>query len=223
MNEKNDTKNSEKPIREKNPNIWDFLIPEKKEKKEIEEDPSSKKKKDKEDQKKIEKEPSLSSREFQAFLIILASEGREMSDLKFIIDFQFRHKSRTKGYDYINTLCTKGLVKRKNNIEKGKKRVTIHVKKKVRVEYEKFIAPTLGNTKNIVRELLQDNLNVIKDMEKNREKFYKYTETIINAVNELISTTSASTMKSKRFQKKIDELIWKYHRAEMLKSEMFSK
>jgi len=30
-------------------------------------------------------------------------------------------------------------------------------------------------------------------------------------------------MKSKRFQKKIDELIWKYHRAEMLKSEMFSK
>jgi len=166
---------------------------------------------------------SLSSREIQAFLIILASEGKEMSLLKSIIDLQFGHKSRTKGYDYINSLCTKGLVKRKNNIEKGKKQVTIHVKKKVRSEYEKFIVPTLSNTKNIVKKLLQDNLDIIKDMEKNREKFRNYTETIINAVNDLISTTSANTIKSKRFQKKIDEHIWKYYRAEMLTSEMFSK
>ena len=81
----------------------------------------------------------------------------------------------------------------------------------------------MSNTKNIVRELLQDNLNIIKDMEKNREKFRNYTETIINAVNDLFSTNFSSTIKNKRFQKKLDEHIWKYYRAEILTAEWFSK
>ncbi|MHA1104489.1 MAG: hypothetical protein ACTSPN_02080 [Promethearchaeota archaeon] len=166
---------------------------------------------------------SLTSREFQAFLILLTFEGNKIPLLKTSIDLQFGHQSRTKGYDYINGLCKKGLVYKKNNIENGKKHVSIHVNKKVRSEYEKFIAPTLSNTKKIVRELIQDNLSTIKDFQKNREKFYKYTETIIEAVNELISTSSSSALKSKRFQKKINDLVWKYYNAEMLKSDIFSK
>lgn len=165
----------------------------------------------------------LTSREFQAFLILLSFEGSKIPLLKIYIDLQFGHKSRTKAYDYINGLCEKGLIYKKNNVENGKKHVTVHVNKKVRSEYEKLIAPTLGNFNNIVKDLIQDNITIIRDVEKNREKFRNYTETIIDAVNDLISTTSANTMKSKLFQKKIDELIWKYYRAEMLKSEMFSK
>ena len=166
---------------------------------------------------------SLTSREFQAFLILLAFEGNKIPLLKTSIDLQFGHKSRTKGYDYINELCKKGLVYKKNNVENGKKHVSIHVNKKVRSEYEKLVVPTLSNTKNIVRKLIQDNLDTIKDMEKNKEKFKNYTETIINAVNELINTSSSSAIKNKRFQKKINDLVWKYYRAEMVKSEMFSK
>jgi len=163
----------------------------------------------------------LSSREIQAFLIILASDGKEMSLLKNTIDLHFGHKSRTKGYDYINTLCNKGLVKKKNNKEKEKKQVTIHVKKKVRLEYEKLIVPTISDTQDVVRELLRDNLEIMKDMEKYREKIKKYTETIIDAVKELISTTSSSNIKKKRFQKKIADLIWKYYSDEMFETEMF--
>ncbi len=165
---------------------------------------------------------SLSSREFQVFLIILANEGKKLSYLKSIIDLRFTHKSRTKAYDYINTLSKKGLIKKKNTEEKGKNQVTIHVKKKVRLEYEKLIMPTLSDTKKIVTELLRENLSNFKDMEKYREKIKVYTETIINAVNELISTTSSSNLKHKRFHKKLEELIWQYYRNEMLKSEMFT-
>ena len=166
---------------------------------------------------------SLSSREFQAFLILLTFEGNKIPILKTLIDLQFGHKSRTKGYDYINGLVKKGLVYKKNNVDHGKTYVSIYVNKKIRIEYEKLIVPTLSNTKNIVRELLQDNLNIIKDMEKNREKFRNYTETIINAVNDLFSTNFSSTIKNKRFQKKLDEHIWKYYRAEILTAEWFSK
>ena len=209
MNENNKKK--------KKPNIWDFLIPNQ----EIPDDD------DKDDDKKKSHKKTISSREFQAFLILLSFEGNKISLLKTYIDEQFKHESRTKGYDYINFLCEKGEKRDMKGkvIEKGmvyKDGKTVHVNKKVRSEYEKFIAPTLSNTKNIVRELFRDNLSAIKDMEKNREKFKNYTETIIGAVNDLISTSFSSALKSKRFQKKIDELIWKYYRAEMLKSEMFS-
>lgn len=165
---------------------------------------------------------SLTSREFQAFLILLTFEGSELPLLKTKIDLRFGHKSRTKGYDYINGLCQKGLVKKKNYIEKGKKHVTIHVNKKIRSEYEKLIVPTLSNIKKIVRELIQDDLNIIKVMEKKREKFKNYTETIINAVIELINTSSVNTIKNKRFPKKLEDIIRNYYRAEILKSDMFS-
>jgi len=181
-----------------------------------------KKKKKKKSHKK-----TISSREFQAFLILLSFEGTKIPILKTYIDKQFKHESRTKGYDYINSLCEKGKKRDKNGkvIKDGmviKKNKIVYVDKKVRSEYEKFIVPTLSNTKNIVRELLQDNLNAIRDIEKNQEKFKNYTETIIDAVKELISRTPVNVIKNKRFNKKLEELILKYYRVEMLKSQMFS-
>jgi len=47
----------------------------------------------------------LSMREFEAFMILLMHEGEKQSILKQLIDFEFDHKSPTKGYDYINSLC----------------------------------------------------------------------------------------------------------------------
>ena len=164
---------------------------------------------------------SLSSREIQAFLILLTFEGNKIPILKTFIDLQFGHKSRTKGYDYINGLVKKGLVYKKNNVEHGKTHVSIHVNKKVRSEYEKLVVPTLSNTQNIIREVIQDKLDIIRDIEKNKKKFKIYTETIINAVNDLISITSSRIIKDKRFQKKIDDLISKYYKVEMLRSELF--
>ena len=60
-------------------------------------------------------------------------------------------------------------------------------------------------------------------MDKNRDKLENYTETLIDAVNELISTSSSSAIKNKRFQKKLEDHVWKYYRAEVLKSTMFSQ
>ena len=166
---------------------------------------------------------SLTSREFQAFLILLTFEGNNIPVLKTTIDTQFGHKSRTKGYDYINDLCQKGLVYKKINIEKGKKYVSIHVNKKVRSEYEKLVVPTLSNTKNIIKELIQDNLDIFKDIDKNREKLKSYTETLIDAVNDLIRITPTKSLKHERFQKKLEAYVWKYYRAEVLKATMFSQ
>lgn len=166
---------------------------------------------------------SLTSREFQSFLIILEFEGNSIPVLKTKIKNQFKHKSRTKAYDYINGLCNKGLVYKKKITENGKNYVNIHVNKKIRSEYEKLIVPTLSSTKNTVKELLQDNLDIIEDMDKNREKYKNYTETILTDIKDLIATTPINAIKNKRFQKKIDDHIWTFYRAEMLKSEMFSK
>ena len=44
----------------------------------------------------------------EAFLILLSFEGSKISVLKTYIDEQFKHESRTKGYDYINSLESKG-------------------------------------------------------------------------------------------------------------------
>ena len=74
---------------------------------------------------------SLTSREFQAFLILLTFEGNDIPVLKTSIDVQFGHKSRTKGYDYINGLCQKGLVYKKTNIDKGKNTLAFTLIKKL--------------------------------------------------------------------------------------------
>ncbi len=166
----------------------------------------------------------LTSREFQVFLILLTFERMKKSlfDIKNYIDEQFEHNSRTKSYDYINSLCEKGMCEKKKISENGKRYVTVLVNKKVRSEYEKFIAPTVDNFNAVVKELIQDNRTIIRDVEKNREKFRNYTDTIIDAVKELISKTPVNVIKNKRFNKKLEELIWTEYRVEMFKSQMFS-
>ena len=166
---------------------------------------------------------SLSSREIQAFLIILANEGEDIPFIKEIIDKKFKHSTRTKGYDYINKLVQKGLVYKKNSTVNSVKSVTVHVKKKIRSEYEKLIILTLSNTKKIVKNLIQENLEMINSIEKNREKIRRYTEDILNSIKDLINETPMHTLKNKRFQKKLDDLIWRLFRIEIVKIELFSK
>ncbi|MBY9020927.1 MAG: hypothetical protein KGD67_07705 [Candidatus Lokiarchaeota archaeon] len=159
---------------------------------------------------------NLSMREFEALLIILKNEGKELSVLKTAIDMKFGLTSRTKGYDYIRNLVNKKFIK---NQEKK-----IYVKKKVRSEYEKLILPTITNLNESIKKLFKDYQNEIKEEEKLREKFRSYTENIIQATNTLLEETPSISVKNKkRLQKKLTDTIWRYFRAEMLKTEMFSR
>jgi hypothetical protein len=166
---------------------------------------------------------NLSMREFEAFLMFLRYEGEELSVLKKFIDLSFDYTSRTKAYDYINSLCKKGLAYKKTTLENGKKVTRIFVRKKIRKEYEKFILPTIGSIKESLKDVFEEYIDELKDVEKIREKFKAYTETVILSINNLFVNDHGKTLNSKRFQKKVHDTIWKYFRAEMLKYEMFSK
>jgi len=184
-------------------------------------------------QKSFAKDPSsnkntfnlnnLSMREFEAFLIFLRHEGEELSVLKKFIDLSFNYTSRTKAYDYINSLCKKGFENKKTTLEKGKKVTRIFIRKKIRKEYEKFIIPTIGSIKESLKDVFEEYIDDFKDVEKIREKFRAHTETVLLSINNLLVNEPVKTLKSKRFQKKLYDTIWKYFRAEMLKYEMFSK
>jgi hypothetical protein len=133
------------------------------------------------------------------------------------------HTSRTKGYDYINILCRKGFAYKKTTLEKGKKVTRIFIRKQIRKEYEKFILPTIGTIKESLKDVFEEYIDGFKDVEKIREKLRAYTETVILSINDLFVNEPVKTLNSKGFQKKLNETIWKYFRAEMLKYEMFSK
>ena len=165
----------------------------------------------------------LFTREFETFLIFLRHEGEELSVLKKFIDLSFNYTSRTKAYDYINSLCAKGLAYKKTTTEKGKKVTRIYVRKKVRNEYEKFILPTIGSIKESLKDVFEEYIDDLKDVEKIREKFRAYTENVILSISNLLENEPVKTINSKRFQKKLYDTIFGYFRAEMLKYEMFAK
>lgn len=166
---------------------------------------------------------NLSMREFETFLIFLRHEGEELSVLKKFIDLSFDHTSRTKGYDYINILCRKGFAYKRTIPEKGKNVTKIFIRKKIRKEYEKFILPTIGSIKESLEDVFEEYIDDLKDVEKIREKFRAYTENVIVSISNLLVNEPVKTLNSKRFHKKLNDTIWKYFRAEMLKYEMFSK
>ncbi|MFX0058796.1 MAG: hypothetical protein ACFE8J_10905 [Candidatus Heimdallarchaeota archaeon] len=165
----------------------------------------------------------FSFREFQTFLILLKHEGEELSTLKNIIDIEFEFKSRTKGYDHINNLYNRGIAYKKVHLENGKKITKMFINKQIRKEYENLIIPTINDMKNALHNLYKTNSNDLKNLEIIHEKFKSYTQNIITAIQTLIKNTDIVTIKNQQFQKKINDLIWKYFKAEMLKYEMFSK
>ena len=166
----------------------------------------------------------LSIREFEALLIILKDEGEELPVVKAAIDTKFGIKSRTKGYFYINNLDKKGFIIKEETINDadGKREVRLYVKKKIRSEYERLILPTITDLHDSIKKLFKDYMNEIKEEEKLMEKFRSYTETILQAINNVLEETPTKAL-NKKFQKKITDTIWRYFRAEMLKIEMFSK
>lgn len=168
---------------------------------------------------------NLSMREFEALLIILKDDGDELAVLKAAIDIRFNLESRTKGYDYIRNLCNKNFTVKKISqpAAGGKRTVRIYVRKKVRSEYEKLILPTIRDLNDSIKKLFKDYMTEIKEEEKLREKFRSYTETILQAINNVLEETPTKSLNNKRIQKKIVDIIWRYFRAEMLKIEMFSK
>jgi hypothetical protein len=186
---------------------------------------------------------NFSLREFETFLILLAHNGKKLSVIKRFIDKRFNYKSRTKGYDYINALCKNGknrVAYKKTEFENGKNVTRVFVKEEARKNYETFILPTITNMK-IANENLIKKIKEISSLDTIREKFRNYTETIIDHFKELerdhFKTTlkdlkdhfkdpefnSAMAMKNKKFLKKIEDTIWGYFRAEMLKYEFFSQ
>ena len=179
----------------------------------------------------------LTMREFETFMILLMNDGIEQPILKNLIDQEFDYKSSTKGYDHINILCKphikskegkkipnpKWSAKKKKIKADGKNLTRIYVRTSIRKKYEKFIIPTISNLDDSLNDIIKEYIEGIKVEEKIREKFKTYTETIILALNDLISELSIKTLNSQRFQKKMYDTIWKYYRAEILKYEVFSK
>ncbi len=167
----------------------------------------------------------LSMREFEALLIILKNDGEELAVLKAAIDARFKLGSRTKGYDYIRNLCTKNFtVKKISDPVAGRKRIVrIFVEKKVRSEYERLILPTVKNLNESIKKLSKDYMEEIKEEEKLMEKFRTYTETILKGINHVLEDTPTRNYTQKKLERKIEDTIWRYFRAEMLKIEMFSK
>ena len=167
---------------------------------------------------------NLFTREFETFLIFLRHEGEDLKVLKKFIDLSFNYSSttRTKAYDYINSLCAKGLAYKKTTTEKGKKVTRIFIRKKIRKEYEKFIIPTIGSVKETLKDVFEEYIDDLKDVEKIREKFRAYTENVILSISNLLENEPVKSLKSKRFQKKLYDTIFGFFRAEMLKYEMFS-
>jgi len=106
---------------------------------------------------------------------------------------------------------------------KGQTKTRIYIKSVIRKDYEKFILPTVNNLKDSLSNIIKEYVDGIKDEEKIRNKFKVYTETIIIALNDLIMDIPVKTLSSKRFQKKMYDMIWKYYRSEVLKYDIFSK
>lgn len=182
-------------------------------------------------------------REFETFLILLAHNGKELSILKEFIKKRFNHKSRTKGYDYINALCKKGKLKvayKENEVEDGKNVTRVFVQEEARTNYETFILPTISNME-LARDNLIKKIKEISSLNTIREKFRNYTETLIDHFKDLerdhfkatlkdvkshikdAELTSKMSIKNTKFLKRIEDTIWGYFRAEMLKYEFFSQ
>ena len=166
---------------------------------------------------------NISMRELEALMIILKDEGKELSVIKTAIDTNFEHQSRTKGYDYINNLVKKGMAYKKVTKTGDKRVVRIYVRKKIRSEYEKLILPTVIDLNDSVKKLFKDYMNEIKEEEKLREKFRAYTENILQALDTVLEDIPTKNLNMKKLKKKIIDTIWRYFRAEMLKTEMFSQ
>ena len=165
--------------------------------------------------KKVTLVSLLSIREFEAFLIILKNEGKELSVIKTAIQTRFGLASRTKAYDYIRSLVNKKFIE---NLEKK-----IYVKENIRSEYEKLILPTITDLNKSIKTLFKDYMKEVKEEEKLMEKFRSYTENILKAINTVLEDTSPKNLNKKKLEKKLIDRIWRYFRAEMLKIEMFSR
>jgi hypothetical protein len=165
----------------------------------------------------------VTMRELQTFLVVLQYEGESLSDLKKYIDVEFKHKSRTKGYDYINILCQKGFLYKKKVYNKGRETTRIFVNNNIRKQYEKLILPTLSNTKDAYRDFLNIYFDEIKEAEKIREKFSIYTETLKNSIIRILKSSPIKEKESKSLQKKMLGEFENSLKVELIKYQLFSK
>ena len=112
---------------------------------------------------------------------------------------------------------------KKKTTVKGKQVTGIYIRSTIRKKYERFILPTVSSLKKSLKDVFEEYIDDLKDVEKIHEKFKAYTETVLLSINNLLVNEPVKTLKSKRFQKKLYDTIWKIWKVEMLKYEMFSK
>lgn len=165
----------------------------------------------------------LTMRELQTFLLILQYEGESLHVLKRHVDTQFNHKSRTKGYDYINALCQKGLVYKKKVNIRGKETLRIFIYQDTRKKYEKLILPTLNNIKEAITTYMDDFVKELEDTEKIREKFSNYTDSLKNSIIKILKNSTIKEKENKRLQKKILEEFENNLKVELVKYQLFSR
>ena len=65
------------------------------------------------------------------------------------------------------------------------------------------MAPTFKDFKEIVKEIVKENTKQFGKLDKVRESYRSYTETLTNAFIQLLSTTPLRELTSDKFHKKI--------------------
>jgi len=136
-------------------------------------------------------------------------------EIKYFKDKELKETTRE------HTIIRRSFAHKKKT--EGQTKTRIYIKSAIRKDYEKFILPTVNNLKDSLSDIIKEYVDGIKEEEKIRNKFKVYTETIILALSDLIMDIPVKTLSSKRFQKKMYDMIWKYYRSEVLKYDIFSK
>ena len=165
----------------------------------------------------------LTMKDFRVFLILLLYSGEELSVLKKVVNAEFNLQGRTKGYDYIKKVCKAGYAyKRRVNVD-GKRVTKIYVSLKTRKAYNDLLAPTIENTRKVIKEVIKDYLKEFNNIEKMSQKLVNISESNIKAVEDYITKTSPKLLTSEKNIEKLSNDIRSTCRSELIDLELFSK
>lgn len=162
-------------------------------------------------------------KDFRVFLILLLHSGEDLSDLSKVVNAEFNLQNRTKGYDYIKKVCKAGYAyKRRMNVN-GKKVIKVYVSLRIRKAYNNLFAPTIENTRKVIKEVIKDYLKEFNNINRMSQTLVDLSENTIKSIEGLISKTPIKLLTSEKFIEKLSHEIRSTCRSELIRLELFSK
>lgn len=166
---------------------------------------------------------NLTMKDFRVFLVLLLHSGEELSVLNKAINAEFNLQNRTEGYKYINKVCKAGYAyKRRENVD-GKIVIKVYVSLRIRKAYNDLFAPTIENSRKVIKEVIKDYLKEFNNIEKMSKKLINITERNIKAVEDFITKATPKLLTSEKFIEKLSNEIRSTCRSELIDLELFSK